>query len=229
MTWRRCLRTFGIAAGLLSPHAAHSDFAGLYFGSHIGGNFPAFEIEGDFDNPDATSYDLNPDAWTAGLQAGYNLPYAGFILGIEGAVSFGSEVDTRAVIVPDSGDSRDDVASYVFKDTITLAARIGVPVTPDIIPFAKFGVAWADVEGIAADTDGVPPVLDSTDLTTIDGWETGYVVGGGVEYQWAPNWSIKAEYEYMDFGSITTGNIDGDTITHDVSNHAIKAGMNYHF
>lgn len=229
MKWRNFAWVAGATAALVSPTAARSDFSGLYIGSHVGGNFPSIEVEGNFDNAGATSYVLSPDDWTAGVQVGYNLPYAGFVLGIEGAVSFGSEVDTRDVVVPDSGDSRDDFASYVFKDTITLAARIGVPVTPDIIPFAKFGVAWADVEGVAADTDGDPPVLDNADLTTINGWETGYVVGGGVEFLWARNWSIKAEYEYMDFGSFTTGNADGDRITHDITNQAVKVGMNYHF
>ncbi len=110
---------------------AHADFAGAYLGSHVGGNFPEITVTGEFDNGlPPTSYDLEPDGWTAGVQAGYNLPYAGFILGIEGAISFGSEVDTRNVITPNSGDSGDDFASYVFQDTITLAARIGVPVTP---------------------------------------------------------------------------------------------------
>ncbi len=97
------------------------------------------------------------------------------------------------------------------------------------MPFVKVGVAWADVEGVAADTDGIPPFLDSLDLTTIDGWENGYVVGGGIEFLWAKNWSIRGEYEYMDFGDVKSTNLDGDTITHDIVNHAIKFGVNYHF
>lgn len=213
----------------VSAGPALADFSGAYLGSHVGGNFPSIEVEGEFDNVDPAAYELEPDGWTAGIHAGYNLPYAGFILGIEGAVSFGSEVDTRNVITPDSGDSGDDFASYVFQDTITLAARIGVPVSPNIMPFVKVGIAWADVEGVASDTDGNPPVLDDFDLTSINGWEHGYVVGGGIEVMWAKNWSIRGEYEYMDFGDVRSTNLDGDSITHDIANHAIKLGVSHHF
>ena len=33
-----------------------------------------------------------------------------------------------------------------------------------------------------------------------DGTATGYVIGGGVEYKFTPRWSVKAEYQYIDFG-----------------------------
>ena len=32
------------------------------------------------------------------------------------------------------------------------------------------------------------------------GLETGYVLGGGLEYMVAPAWSIKAEYQYLNLG-----------------------------
>jgi opacity protein-like surface antigen len=43
----------------------------------------------------------------------------------------------------------------------------------------------------------------------------GWALGGGIEYGFAPNWSIKAEYLYMDFGEYTSSvNLDGDTFEH---------------
>jgi outer membrane immunogenic protein len=196
--------SLGSGLSLASAIPAQADFAGAYIGTHIGGNFPEIDVTGDFDNPDTTSYTLNPDDWTAGFQAGYNLPMSGVILGVEGTVSFGSGKDTRDVVSPGIPGQDDDFASYVFKDTITLTGRVGLPLTPHILPYMKAGIAWPDVEGVAADTDGDPSVLDVNDLAVFDGWESGYVIGGGIEVLWAANWSVRAEYEYMDFGDATS-------------------------
>jgi outer membrane immunogenic protein len=36
-----------------------------------------------------------------------------------------------------------------------------------------------------------------------DTWRIGWTVGGGVEYAFANNWSFKAEYLYLDYGTST--------------------------
>jgi outer membrane immunogenic protein len=36
------------------------------------------------------------------------------------------------------------------------------------------------------------------------GWKPGWTIGGGVEWQIAPHWSLKAEYLYASLSSITT-------------------------
>jgi len=65
-----------------------------------------------------------------------------------------------------------------------------------------------------------------SDTKTLSGW----TVGGGAEYMFAPNWSAKAEYMYADYGSETffaTGGAPGVDIGGTV--HSVKAGINYHF
>jgi outer membrane immunogenic protein len=68
-------------------------------------------------------------------------------------------------------------------------------------------------------------------------WRTGFVVGVGVEWGFAPNWSAKLEYDHLDFGSTNVQNLaltgatagtvsnDRSTVTTDI----VKAGVNYHF
>jgi outer membrane immunogenic protein len=63
---------------------------------------------------------------------------------------------------------------------------------------------------------------------------TGWTAGGGLEYAWAPNWSAKVEYNYMDFGNkATTGcslGVCGPTgISDKQTLHAILLGLNYRF
>lgn len=228
MMWRLYSgAALAVAAAIASSAAARADFGGLYIGSHIGGNFPSIDAQGDFDNGALTTYELEPNGWTAGIHLGYTVPVQGAMIGIEAAWSAANKVDTRPAV--SGGATSDDFASFVFNDTITLAARFGFVLAPRYMPFVKVGVAWADIEGQAGDTDGTPPVLDDGDVFRTNGWETGFVVGGGLEVLWAREWSVRAEYEYMDFGSRTIVNLDGDANQVAVQNHAIKLGVSRQF
>ena len=61
---------------------------------------------------------------------------------------------------------------------------------------------------------------------------SGWVVGGGVEYAFAPNWSGKVEYDYMGFGNQTVNypitTAGPVSFTHQ-NLQAILAGLNYRF
>lgn len=218
-----------LVAAVIVPGPALADWTGPYIGTHIGGHFAGYEITGDFDNAAPTTIGLDSEAFVAGGQIGYNHEFGGLVLGIEAAVSLGEDVDTHQVVAADSADGRDDFANVVFGHTASLAGRLGLPLAGGLMPFVKAGVVWADIEAEAGDTDDSPPVLDGTDRTAVGGWERGYVIGGGVEVLVLTNWSFKAEYEYMDFGSFASGNGDGEIIRHDLDNHAVKLGVSYQF
>jgi len=62
-------------------------------------------------------------------------------------------------------------------------------------------------------------------------WRWGWTIGAGAEYMFAPNWSAKVEYNYIDFGRST---IQYSPIVANRSEwtdtvHTVKAGINYHF
>ena len=58
---------------------------------------------------------------------------------------------------------------------------------------------------------------------------SGYTVGGGIEYMFAPNWSAKAEYMFTHLGSenYNVAGIGFDSGTAEFS--SVKVGINYHF
>jgi outer membrane immunogenic protein len=58
---------------------------------------------------------------------------------------------------------------------------------------------------------------------------SGYTIGGGLEYMFAPNWSAKGEYMYTNLSGETynLGGLPLDSGTLDF--HTIKVGVNYHF
>ena len=67
--------------------------------------------------------------------------------------------------------------------------------------------------------------------------KAGWVVGGGVEYGITRNWSVKAEYLYMDFGSVSSTGVVSTNIAQtatlghfaDLKANIMRAGINYRF
>ena len=60
--------------------------------------------------------------------------------------------------------------------------------------------------------------------------QTGYAVGGGIEYKFTPAWSLKAEYQYINLGSETlTDNLGNATNPLDTNFQTARVGLNYRF
>ncbi len=62
---------------------------------------------------------------------------------------------------------------------------------------------------------------------------TGFAAGGGVEYKIAPQWSLKAEYQFIDLGDQRLSNLASDQVPDrtkvDDRFHTVRAGINYFF
>lgn len=102
-----------------------------------------------------------------------------------------------------------------FEDKIdafgSVTGRVGYAVDAALF-YAKGGFAWAD------------------NKVTVGAFSeskvhTGWTVGGGLEYMFAPAWSVKGEYMYADYSKETYGNI----VDFGATVHTFKAGVNYHF
>ena len=93
--------------------------------------------------------------------------------------------------------------------------------------YAKGGYAYFDGAARA-----VNPGRDFTTANSFVGW----TAGGGLEYALTQSWSVKAEYQYFDFGtqnSILTGCCQGGNLypfryEHDLKTYTAELGINYH-
>jgi opacity protein-like surface antigen len=45
-----------------------------------------------------------------------------------------------------------------------------------------------------------------------DAVTTGYVLGGGLEYRFSPSWSIKTEYQYLNFAVLCSSRHQRDIV-----------------
>jgi outer membrane immunogenic protein len=109
---------------------------------------------------------------------------------------------------------------------ITLAGRVGVTFDRTLV-YAKGGVAWADES--FSHTGGSDT---NVRFFTGDNTATGWLIGAGLEYAMDQNWSIKAEYNYIDFGDERVSVTDGErTAIFDIDQdlQIAKIGINYRF
>jgi outer membrane immunogenic protein len=148
----------------------------------------------------------------AGGTIGYNWQQANVVFGLEADAAW-ADVSTSATTFGVTGESK-------IRDMGTVRGRIGYAFGPALL-YATGGYAWAD-NRISFSIPGAS-VSDSH-------VHNGYTVGAGLEYMFAPKWSVKAEYLYKSFGGENytfAGVPAGSTGT--LNFHSGQVGINYHF
>jgi outer membrane immunogenic protein len=210
---------------LKDSYAPGFSWTGFYLGGNVGyawGDVDIDSRDGGFDEtPGGISYEA--DGVIAGGQLGYNWQRGSFVIGVEGEVGYlGAEGDKTVV------DSPDNFGDTEFGAYGVLAARLGYAVDRSLF-YVKGGWALASVETDAGDLIDGSSNRDATDRTKLDETLSGYAIGGGVEYALSQNWTVKAEYLYMNFGDESSSNTDGDKFEHEIDLHTAKVGVNYKF
>ena len=93
----------------------------------------------------------------------------------------------------------------------TARGRLGYLITPTVLIYGTGGLAYGGVTAInsytwVANTDSAtsnaPKSFGATYVGTITGWSA----GGGLEWMFTPDWSVKADYLYYDLGSVSFNN-----------------------
>jgi len=93
--------------------------------------------------------------------------------------------------------------------------------------YVKGGWAFLDSDAKLTGYTGTPLAPWSAASQGLGGW----TVGAGIEYSFAPNWSVKAEYLYFDFSqnatnwSLPTGSTY--SFDRDITVNSFKVGLNY--
>jgi outer membrane immunogenic protein len=181
---------------------------------------------------------LSPAGFTGGAQAGYNWQSANFVFGLETDFNALNLKATRLGAAPSTNTaSIFSTSSSISTDWLfTFRGRIGVTVAPTVLLYGTGGLAVTDarLSNAAAVTPPGPAAGASTSSQTLTGW----TAGGGVEWALSRNWTLKGEYLYVNFGSLsTTTNLAGagfanpDTFTTSakLNAHIARAGVNYRF
>lgn len=177
---------------------------GLYLGGHGGFGFGSMAPNGAADSVDLAGAQL-------GLHAGYNAQIGSSVLGLEFDGTWSDISGTRSFAGPVDVHGH---ASWLS----SLRLRAGYAIDNMLI-YATGGVALGGFDATIA-AGGIPDTASRTAF--------GYVVGGGFEMKFNPNWSGRVEALYYGFDS-KTFDFSGGGLPIDTGIGTIRAGITYHF
>jgi outer membrane immunogenic protein len=181
---------------------AFFSWTGFYVGLNAGYGFGT-------SNWDAPAVGTSPKGVLAGLTLGYNFQTGVWLWGIEADGDW-SNMKGSATCGVDTCETKNDWLG-------TARARIGYTGWNGWLPYITAGAAGGDIKA----TD----VLGSASKVKI-----GWAAGAGLEYALWTNWSVKAEYLYVDLGSFDCS-VCSVTGSDNVSfkSSIVRAGINYRF
>lgn len=217
------IAAFGLA-GLADAATAAPVFnwTGFYVGAYAGYAWGRTVGTDDGDSagtpwyaPLGQQFSSHNDSFIGGGQAGYNYQFGQWVAGVEG--DLGSMRFQGTFLY--GGDT--PLASNSSYDA-TLRARFGYAFDRSLV-YVTGGAFGANFRStVSRPATG----MFSTDTGTQWGW----TVGGGWEYGFTPNWSVKAEYLHFDAGtkSIIT-NQCGCVFSINNSGDLVRLGVNYRF
>jgi outer membrane immunogenic protein len=141
-----------------------------------------------------------PNGVAGGFQGGYNWQFGQFVVG--------GETDIQL------SDSNDVFANYKFSNPWfgTVRGRGGFALN-NILFYGTLGLAYG---------------RGHVDIGSVgeNNLHTGWTAGAGMEVGLTPNWSVKAEYLYIDLGSESYGL----TLTNNgLTSNLLRFGVNYRF
>jgi outer membrane immunogenic protein len=193
------------------------NWQGLYLGVNAGYGWDT-DNASTFVGPATASGGVDPSGWFGGGQIGYNAQFNALVLGLEADLQGADISDTTAL----AGGGAFTQATTDIEWFSTLRGRVGYAAGPALL-YVTGGWAFADVNTSVSQSAGGGAVgMSSDDI------KSGYTVGGGVEWAFAPNWSLKTEYLYVDLGEDTFSTPVG-TYTTETDFHTARVGLNYRF
>jgi outer membrane immunogenic protein len=191
------------------------NWSGFYIGGHIGGGFENSSWTDPFTGVNDT---FNNSGFLGGAQVGVNTQFNWLVLGLEGDFSWTSAIKGTGT------DSGLDSITTSPQWTSTVTGRIGAAFDR-LLVYGKGGLAIADGKSTLTDPTGA----SSTVTLTRFGW----TAGAGLEYALTDNWSVRAEYDYLGFGSkqlnFTTPLLGTVSSKADLNVQEVKAGFDYKF
>jgi outer membrane immunogenic protein len=196
-----CCSAPALAADLPAPLFKAPVAAPVYnwTGCYIGGNV-GFGWQHNGPSDPIFGGDVGSDTGTGavgGGQVGCDYQFSGskWVLGIQGMFDGSGVRGSHGVPFSYAGDTTE---SMTFNNDwfATVTGRIGYAVVPQALVYFKGGAAWARNTYSDVDPGGAPPFSGQGSATP-----SGWTIGGGTEYAFAPNWSVFVEYDYVDLGS----------------------------
>jgi outer membrane immunogenic protein len=232
-----CVPGLSFAQSAGTPSVPYPIWTGFYAGVNIGGGWGADARNGNIWRPDGVNGGVTNSLTALGAgggvsgggQIGYN--YALSPLAVIGAEADfqGASLLSGSGLSPGYLQNSNGAVSYVpgwlgggvsIHWFGTARARVGVTPLPTLLLYGTGGFAYAEVENAYGGALG----------NQVSAVRTGWTAGGGVEWMFMPNWSVKAEYLYTDVsGDSSAYNGVYGSVSNRTRWNTLRTGVNYHF
>lgn len=199
-----------IAAAVVAPAFS---WTGFYGGLNVGLGVVNTNLSA------LTAGDLasSATALVAGGQVGFNYQINNIVVGIEGDLGYfgtrrtGAQINLGAITAQNFWRTSWDAS---------IRARLGLAMDRTLF-YVTGGVAFADLRVGAMDiTNNVLLVEERQN-------RTGWTVGAGIEHAITPNWTVRGEYLYANYGSRDVAAFALAPIR--METHKFRVGVNYLF
>lgn len=153
----------------------------------------------------SASATFNGAALTGGVQAGYNWQTGRMVWGIEADWNGTGQNQTinQSIVLPAPPFAVGNFLNTTSEKMNwfgTVRGRVGFLATPSLLLYGTGGLAYGHVSSSTTDSfTATPDVYNASVSTTRTGW----TAGAGTEWMVAPKWSLKAEYLYVDLGTLS--------------------------
>jgi len=175
------------------------NWTGCYLGGNVGGGWHRVDQVANTNSalvpfvPPLALGAGDGSEFIGGVQVGCDYQFAGnWVIGVQGMFDFGN-INSRNN-VPD-GRLPGFYTTTRTRDIYTGTARLGYLFAPQVLGYVKGGGAWTNTY---TQFFGTIPATFQSQFASSD--RSGWTVGGGLEWMFAPGWSVFGEYNYMDFG-----------------------------
>jgi outer membrane immunogenic protein len=216
-------------------------WTGCYIGAHTGWGWGHKDVHNNFTSDHAEGSDV--DTLTGrvktsgpifGGQLGCDFQFAGaFVLGVQGSLS-AADINGDEKLGVSAGTNlrakTDGLASVV--------GRLGWAGWSTVLFYVEGGGAWAhDRFKLTCGGDYVHP-CDNQYGAGFESWtesRSGWVIGAGIEWAFAPSWTAFVQYDHYDFGSkphtinINPGINSVSLIDIKQRIDTVRVGLNYRF
>lgn len=230
------------------------NWTGFYIGGVAGGAFQdrdrgqACDLYVQSDCIRGVSKGKNSASATIGGTVGFNYQFGTFVAGVEGDYSWIRLHTTNGLNT--STDNLGTAAFPVYRDGVgsihnaidsfgTARGRLGYLVNPAFMVFGSGGLAFGDTHQSGAYNQTVTfgsadPVPYLNYAGRKNQFKTGWTAGGGAEYAFNQNWSVKAEAYYVNLGNRDQALYAEDNNALIYKSHAqdfvvARVGLNYKF
>ncbi len=210
------------------PMAPIFSWTGFYIGGNIGGAWANDNIT---DNLFGLNFNNGNNAvFVGGGQAGFNYQVGSVVFGVEGDFDWAANNNNTVTgIIGPFGNTF--TASANDRWIATVAGRLGYAADRWLF-YVKGGGGWVGANSFTVTDVTTGASITAGNSNTLSGW----LVGGGVEWAFANNWSLRAEYDFLGLSTrtftvpATSPILVGDTFTTGKNNVQMATiGINYRF